>query len=371
MYTATENGALYNGTASAAIGNTYRTGNIRPSLTTSWEIGTDLRLFDLLGLEFTYYVDDNKDKILTLDIDPTTGFSAYQINAGKIQRKGFEASISANPFRSGSSGFNWDVALNFGRNRSMVVELADDIQTYLADFQRNETRLEHRVGKEWGMLVGRMWNRDEAGNVIIGSNGIATYSNNQEKGTIQPDYTGGLFNNLSYKGFNLSFYLDFQNGGLFHSLTKIYGLGAGLHENTVGVNDKGNDWRDFPGAYTLENGNSGNGRILVPGVFANGTPNNRYIPARSYFYTALQRDNINQMVLEKLREVRLGYELPKAILGRFIKGANFGVMVSNALLIYAPAKEFGVDPSELENIWYEGGQLPSTRTTGFNLRVRL
>jgi len=366
VYTAIDNSALYNGTASAAIGNTYRTGNIRPSLTTSWEIGTDLRLFDLLGLEFTYYVDDNKDKILTLDIDPTTGFSSYQINAGKIQRKGFEASISATPFRGGSSGFNWDVALNFGRNRSMVLELADDIQTYLASTQRNDTRLEHRVGKEWGMLVGRMWNRDDAGNVIVGSNGIPTYSTNMERGTIQPDYTGGLFNNVSYKNFNLSFSLDFQNGGLFHSLTKMYGLGTGLHENTVGVNDQGHDWRDFPSA---------GGGILVPGVQADGSPNTTYIPARSYFYTALQRDNINQMVLDgsylKLREVRLGYEFPKAWLGNFIKGANFGIIVSNAWLIYAPAKEYGIDPSELENTWYEGGQLPSTRTTGFNLRVRL
>jgi len=155
----------------------------------------------------------------------------------------------------------------------------------------------------------------------------------------------------------------------------MYGLGTGLHENTVGLNDKGYDWRGYPGTYTLENGNTGNGGILVPGVFANGTPNNRYIPARSYFYTALQADNINTMVLDgsyvKLREVRLGYEIPKAVLGNFIKGANLGIIVNNAWLIYAPAKEYGIDPSELENTWYEGGQLPSTRSLGFNLRVRL
>ncbi|RDV14138.1 SusC/RagA family TonB-linked outer membrane protein [Pontibacter diazotrophicus] len=369
------NEPLYNGTASASIGNVFRTGAIEPSVTTSWEVGTDLRLFNSLGLEFTYYVDNNERRILNLDIDPTTGFSSYQINAGKIQRKGFEASLSATPFRSGD--FAWDVVVNFGRNRSVVEELTEGLDNYLVSTQRNDTRLEHRVGAEWGMLVGRMWRRDEEGRVVVGSNGLPLYDINQERGTIQPDYTGGLFNNLTYKGLSLSFSVDFQKGGLFHSLTKMYGLGAGLHESTVGVNDLGNDWRNFP---------SSGGGILIPGVYApntkindvdvSGQPNTTYIPARSYFYAAQQRDNINTMVLDKsyvkLREVRLGYELPSSLFsGVGVKGANLGVIVGNAWLIYAPAQEFGIDPSELENTWYEGGQLPATRTIGANLRVRL
>ncbi|GAB3202714.1 hypothetical protein ABID22_002779 [Pontibacter aydingkolensis] len=373
VFTAIDNEPPYGSTPSAQIGNEYRTGKIKPALTTSREIGTDLRFFNVVGLEFTYYQDDNENQILSLNIDPATGFSTYQINAGKIQRKGIEAAITATPLRG---DFTWDVALNFGRNRSEIVELADGLQTYLASTQRNDTRLEHRVGKEWGMLVGRMWQRDEQGRVLVGSNGIPLYEINKERGTIQPDFTGGLFNNISYKGISLAFSFDFQQGGLFHSLTKLYGYGTGLHENTVGVNDKGNDWRDFP---------SNGGGILIPGVYAPGTkisgedvsgkPNETYIPARTYFYTSLQRDNINANVIDgsylKLREVRLGYELPKSVLGSMIKSANLGLMVSNAWLISAPAKEFGIDPSELENTWYEGGQLSSTRTMGVNLRVRL
>lgn len=373
VYTAIINQPLYDGNPSAEIGNQYRTGMIRPALTTSYEVGTDLRFFDRFGLEFTYYVDNNEDKILGLDVDPTTGFSTYQINAGKIQRKGFEVTLNADAFRGGD--FTWNVAFNFGRNRSKVVELSDGIQNYLAGTQRNDTRLEHRVGKDWGMLVGRKWRRDEQGRVVVGANGIPLYDINQERGTIQPDFTGGLFNTLSYKGVSLSFSVDFQKGGLFHSLTSMYGLGTGLHENTVGVNDKGVDWRQFPSA---------GGGILIPGVYAPGTkiggndvsgqPNATYIPARTYFYTSLQRNNIDAHVIDasylKLREVRLGYDLPATWLTKGMSNANLGVMVSNAWLISAPGKEFGVDPSELENTWYEGGQLPSTRTIGANLRVR-
>lgn len=361
---ATNNQPIFRGTPSAEIGNEYRTGNIEPAITTSYEVGTDLRFFDRFGLEFTYYLDNNESRILRLNVDPATGFSTYQINAGKIQRKGFEASLTASAFRS--TDFSWDVALNLGRNRSKVVELAPGLDNYLVATQRNDTRLEHRVGGEWGMLVGRMWRRDEQGRVIVGSNGIPLYDINQERGTIQPDFTGGLFNNFTYKGFNLAFSIDFQKGGLFHSLTKMYGLGAGLHESTVGVNDKGVEWREFPSA---------GGGVLIPGVYEDGTPNTTYISARNYFYAAQQRDNINTMVLDgtyiKLREVRLGYELPTSLLGGFgLKGANLGVIVNNAWLMYAPAQDYGIDPSELEETWYEGGQLPSTRTIGANLRVR-
>jgi hypothetical protein len=46
-------------------------------------------------------------------------------------------------------------------------------------------------------------------------------------------------------------------------------------------------------------------------------------------------------------------------------------VVGNAWLITAPGKKYGVDPSEIENFWQEGGQLPSARTFGLNLRVGL
>jgi hypothetical protein len=142
----------------------------------------------------------------------------------------------------------------------------------------------------------------------------------------------------------------------------------------VGVNDKGFDWRDYPGSYTLAGGNTGNGGIRIPGMFADGTPNNRYIAARAYWYTARQRDASNYLLdasYIKLREIRFGYSLPESLLLKsgLAKSANIGIILSNAWLIWANAKQYGVDPSELETFWREGGQLSQTRQIGFNLRV--
>jgi hypothetical protein len=53
----------------------------------------------------------------------------------------------------------------------------------------------------------------------------------------------------------------------------------------------------------------------------------------------------------------------------FVKSANFGVIVQNAWLIWANTKKYGIDPSELESFYREGGQLSSTRQYGLNLRV--
>jgi hypothetical protein len=247
--------------------------------------------------------------------------------------------------------------------------------------------LEHPVGGEWGTYYGRKWRTDDQGRVLINysknattgvesTTGLPEYDINQKIGQVLPEWTGGLYNTLTYKNFDLAFSLDFQSGGLFYSETRNFNTGAGLSEETVGLNDKGHDWRDFPGAYSFANGNAGNGGIRIDGVLndGKGTPNNRYLPARSYWYTARQREG-REVLLDasyiKLREVRLGYTIPESFLSKLkvVKSANIGVMVQNAWLIWATTKKYGVDPSELEVFYREGGQLSATRQIGANLRV--
>ena len=137
-------------------------------------------------------------------------------------------------------------------------------------------------------------------------------------------------------------------------------------------------FRSYPGTYSTTTGNAGNGGIRIPGVFANGAlvgkENNRYISARAYWYTARQRDASNVLLdasFIKLREVRFGYSIPASVLKKmpFAKSANFGVILQNAWLIWATTKQWGIDPSELEVFYREGGQLSSTRQLGVNLRV--
>ena len=360
---AINNGSIFNGNPSAEIGNQYRTGNILPALTKSYEVGAEFKFFNRVGLDVAYYVDNNTNQILGLDVASASGFTTAQINAGNIQRKGLEVSLNGSPVQS--KNFKWDMVVNFAKATSLVKELAPGINNYVYNTQRNDFRIENQVGEPWGMMVGRKWKTDEQGrNVYTGTTGINDYTTNNNLGSIIPDFTGGIFNSLSYKGIDLALSMDFQKGGQFYSLTKMYTEGAGLSEFTTGVNDKGIDIREFPSA---------GGGVHVIGVTTAGAALDTYIPARRQFYTNYQRDTRNVILSSsyfKLREVRLGYKFPDKLFGNTpIKNVNLGATVNNAWLIAAPAKKYGIDPSELELFGREGGQLSSTRQIGLNLRV--
>ncbi|HEU5291453.1 MAG TPA: SusC/RagA family TonB-linked outer membrane protein [Cyclobacteriaceae bacterium] len=364
VQTSIDNGSLYNGQPSVAIGNQYRTGAVKPALSKSWEVGTELKFFNLVGVDFAYYEDNNVNQILSLDVSSTSGFSSAQVNAGNIQRKGWELSVSGTPVKN--NNFSWDITVNLAHNTSYVKELAEGLSTYVYATSGTDIRVEANEGEKWGNIYGRKWNTNADGLPIFSStNGTIGYSTNNLIGNIQPNLTGGLYNTLSYKNFDLSFSIDFQDGGLFYGLTKLYNVGAGLSKATTGVNDLGNDIRDFPAA---------GGGVRIDGVYGAGeTPLTVYVPARRYFYTNLQRDSRN-FILDasyvKLREVRFGYTIPSSLTSKLgISKANVGILINNAWLIAAPAKEWGIDPSEIENYWYEGGQLSSSRTIGFNIKL--
>lgn len=370
---AINNGSFYGSNPSVTIGNQFRGGAIEPALTRGYEFGVELKFLNRIGLDVSVYKNNNINQILAVDVSPASGFTTAQINAGNIVNEGVEISLSGTPVQS--RDFSWDVTVNWAKNRNKVEELYPGLESYLYATNRYDTRLEHRVGGEWGMYYGRKWRVDEkSGKTIINASGQPEYDINQPIGQVLPKWTGGTYQTIRYKGIDLSFNLDFQSGGLFYSETRNFSTGSGLTQETVGVNDKGHDWRDYPGTYTLAGGNTGNGGIRIPGVFANGQENNRYIPARAYWYTARQRDARNVLLdasYVKLREVRLGYSFPQSVLRavKYAKSANLGFIVSNAWLIWANTKKYGVDPSELEVFYREGGQLSSTRQIGVNLRV--
>ena len=374
---AINNGSFYGSNASVSIGNQFKGGGIRPALTKAYEFGIELKLFKKIGLDATVYQNNNTDQILGVDVSPSSGFSTAQINAGNIVSQGIELSLNGKPIET--KNFVWETSINWAKNRNEIKELAPGINTYLYATNRYDTRLEHRVGGQWGTYYGRKWRTDPtSGKTLIDATGQPLYDINKEIGTVLPKFTGGLFNTFRYKNFDLAFSIDFQSGGLFYSETRNFNSGTGLSQETVGVNDKGNDWRDYPGTYTTATGNAGNGGIRIPGVFANGAlvgkENNRYISARAYWYTARQRDASNVLLdasFIKLREVRFGYSIPASVLKKmpFAKSANFGVILQNAWLIWATTKQWGIDPSELEVFYREGGQLSSTRQLGVNLRV--
>ena len=357
----------YGSNASLNIDDQLRDGKIKPALTGSFEVGADLKfLRDRLGLDFSYFVNDNKNQILSVTLNGATGYGSNLINAGQLTNRGFEFALNATPVKT--KNVSWDLSFNFSKSRTIVDKITDTQANVIyqnSTFFTNSLNL--REGEEWGYITGRKFNRDANGNMIILANGRPAFTTNQFIGYARPDFTGGGFSSLRVMNFDLGFSLDFQKGGLFNSTTRAFNMGSGLSTETVGLNDKGIDWR-----LPVSQG----GGYKFPGVLADGTPNTRYIDASIAFYNGMQNGAGEMFMIDasylKLREVRLGYNVPSQFLASkagFVKNANLGLIVGNAWLISAPGKEFGIDPSEMENFWQEGGQLPQTRTFGVNLRV--
>ena len=98
--------------------------DLKPEIVTSYEVGGDLSFFnDQLRFSGTYYIVENRNQILSTKLPPSSGYSLKNINAGLLQSKGVELSMGLTPVKS--NDWNWDINLNWTRNRTRILELSD------------------------------------------------------------------------------------------------------------------------------------------------------------------------------------------------------------------------------------------------------
>lgn len=370
--------------------------NLKPGLSTSYEGGFDLKFFNnRIGLEFTAYTTDNINQILPLSVPSSSGYTSALVNAGNIRSSGMELHLNALPVKM--KDFSWEIDINIDRNRSKVIELSDNLKAYRLDnigatignqgstnsafsgvpiFGGSSLSLVAREGKDWGVIVGRKIRTyqavDAAGNAVdnpsngkrlVGPDGFYLYDAGQDIASILPDFKGGVFNTLKYKNLTLKFMFDFVIGGKFYSTTRMFNAGSGLSQQTTGLNDKGKPVRDDPA--------TGGGVRLADAVKADGTPNDIYVDAQTLYETKLF--DLNEFwtfdkTYVKMREINLGYTFPMGMLKKTpFRSATVAVLVRNPFLIYSKVGG-GIDPSETQSLWGEGGQLPPVRSYGLNVK---
>jgi len=362
----------YGANSLSYLPNLLPNANLKPGLSSSYEGGIDLRLFNnALLVEFTAYQNNNRDQIIPLAVAPTSGYTNAYVNAGLIKTSGLELHLGATPVKN--DNFTWQVDLNGDRNKSQVVELAEGQKNYQIDGPTWRTlTLNARVGQPWGILEGQGIKKDANGNNVVysptaeniesGIAGMYVKENNVELGSVLPKFKGGLLNTFNYRGVVLRVNTDFVIGGKFFSTTKMFNAYSGLSAETAGNNELGNPKRDPA---------SEGGGVILDGVTEDGQPNTYRVNTQDLYegwLFALNENWIYNKTYAKLREVSLGYNLPTRMLGKFVKSANVSLIGRNLLLIYS-AVGGGIDISETETLWQEGGQLPPVRSVGVNVRL--
>jgi len=151
-------------------------------------------------------------------------------------------------------------------------------------------------------------------------------------------------------------------GGDIFSMTYMWGRYAGtLEESLIG----------------RETGIIGNG--VVSDGNGGYTPNNVVVDAKTFNQTAYDYSNFTESGVfdasyVKLRQIVLGYSLPKKWLtGTFIQDFRVSVVGRNLAILYKKVPhidpETGFSSANGEQ-GQEFGQLPSARTYGFNINIK-
>lgn len=355
--------------------NQLKDPNIKPTISTAYEIGTEFRMFNnRLWGDFNFYNRDAKDQIINVSLTPASGYSSRTTNAGKIRNRGIELSLGGAVVKT--RDWEWDIDANISHNRNELIELDGSLEEYRMGYFGLSSRLYlyAKVGEPIGELRGSTWKKDTEGRKILTKKKNGTYGLNLNGtaqdvlGNVQPDWTGGFSTSVKYKSLNLSMAFDYQLGGKMASVTNMNGEGSGMLETTVGRNDKGGDIRQPA---------SEGGGVRVDGVEQNAdgsyTPVTTYIDAQTYFSTKynIWEPYIYDATYLKMRQLSLTYEIPSAFLNRLgigIKRASLSFVAENPWLIYSAVPYVDVSESGGSS-YYEGGQAVATRSFGFTVNV--
>jgi len=364
----------YFGAPVGDLNTTKNNPSLRPERTRSPEANLELAfLNNRLGLTASYYSTKTVDEILPVTVSASTGYAKEYQNAGSMTNKGVELSLNATPVKT--RDIQWDIRLNWSENRNKVVQLfkdgsgaeAKDLQ--LGGFPFGPS-LNAPLGAAYGQLRGSDFIYTK-GKPTVNDDG--TYKNtgdeNENIGSIQPKWIGGINNSLRVKDFTLSFLIDWKKGGDVFSLDQDFGQYDGLYPNTAGNNANGKPKRSDLSA---------GGGVILPGVTADGKPNTIYIDASSAgsaygFGAAPDKNFVYDASYVKLREAILSYALPRKLLAntKSVKGVTLSLIGHNLWIIHKnlPMADPEAGTSFGNISGFQSGAYPSVREVSVNLKV--
>jgi TonB-linked SusC/RagA family outer membrane protein len=349
---------------------------LKPETTASWEVGAEMRfLNNRIGIDFTYYDMETTDQIIDFRVPVATGYRYNLLNAGKITNKGVELMLNATPVKLANS-FQWDIAVNWAKNKNEVVELAPGVDNYELATGPFNVSVNARVGETYGALMGTDYIYDADGNKVVDDGGEYLSSDVKVIGHVLPDWTSGITNKFSFKGLDLSVLIDISEGGQYFSTTHMWGIYSGILEESAKPTSNGNTIREdglvidaMTAAY-----DAGGHVIYNEDGTAQVTGKNDVTIAGATWgadhYSGPAAQNVFDASYIKLRDLRLGYTLPQELTGP-IKNVRIAAFGKNLAVWGYDKDNPHIDPENTTgsgNIQgIEGGALPSLRQFGLNL----
>lgn len=335
--------------------------NIKPETTTGFETGIDARFFNnRLSLDFTYYNQTSKDLIVAVQVSDASGYRYAWDNIGEMNNNGIELQLNYSLIQTKSTRF--DIKLNFATFNNEVVSLGELDAVTLGGQWNVDTQA--REGYPYTVLFGPGYLKDDDGN-LVHKNGVPVLDEEYKVlGDIQPDWTGGIGFDFSYKGIKLSALADAKMGGDMYTMTYTWGRYAGVLEESLLGRETG-----IVGTGVMNVGTEENPEYVTNNVVVSAEDYNK-----AAFSNAIAEGSVFDASYIKLRQVVLSYTIPNKITSKIgIKNLNIGIVGRNLALLYSKIPH--VDPesafsSDDANQGLEFGQLPSVRSYGFNINFK-
>jgi TonB-linked SusC/RagA family outer membrane protein len=344
-----------------AIPHRLPNSDLKPELLKEIEAGVEGKfLNNRLSLDLTLYKRVANNQILDRDLDPSTGYTSQQINAGKVTNKGIELTLGVTVIEN--KDWRWQLDALYSLNKSLVT----DIPSYLPQIRTAGYTNEGTFAKNGyplGIIMANYFQKDpKTGKKLVGTDG--NYINSNDIGVIgdpNPLYKLTGISTLSYKDFSFRMQWDYTQGGQMYSGTAGALLSRGVTKDT-----------QFDRAAPY----------ILPGVLEDGTPNNIQISATQAYYGngitngAADESAIYDATVIRLREASLSYSLPAKILSKLPFGSISLSISGTNLWYYAPnfPKYVHFDP-EASGLGVGNGRGfeflsgPSARRIGGSIRV--
>ncbi len=313
------------------VGTSRADSDLRPERQREIEAGVDATLLGRRDtIDLTGYRRDIRDLLITRTLPPTSGYSSEVSNGAEMRVWGVEAAVSLFAIQEASWG--WTTRLTYGFNRSEITDLP--VASFLLGTpQVGATRI--KQGTSATTLIGNDTLPQAGGRVVVPV----------VMGDGNPDYNAGWSNELRWNRFSLYALLDHQEGG----------MGA---NGTWRHYDLGQNSRDYDAA-------GPSGQKL--GDWRRGT----YLQVTRIYY--------QDATYTKLREVTLGYDVPRATVQRFFsRASNVRLQLSGRNLKWwtnfrggdPEAENFGAGnvPGSVQRN-RELAAYPASRTFWFNIMV--
>ncbi|MFD2526171.1 SusC/RagA family TonB-linked outer membrane protein [Flavihumibacter stibioxidans] len=354
-----------NGTTVASRIGTLKNEAVRSELNKNLEFGVESRfLNNRLGLDFTWYKSNATNQLITIPMDPLSGYSGRIVNAGNIQNKGIEFMLDYRVLNNPKS-LTWNITANYSRNENKIVDLASNLDVNRYDLGVfDDLFIRANTGALYGDIYGTRYLRvdDPAspfhGQLLLNSNGLpqrtttlSLLGNQQAKGLL------GVTNTFNYKNFGLSFLVDARLGGEIFSASNTSLQRFGVAEVTA----PGGKRETFVVDGVIQDGAGGYAKSTIavtPQLYYSqiSTLGNLGV-GEAYTYDAT---NI------RLRNVQLSYQFAKSMLAKTpLQSARIALSCNNVWMIKSHLN--GIDPESVfatgsNAVGFESGAFPTMRS---------